>query len=72
LSVKELGELALVGVAPAITNAVFHATGGAFRELPITLASCCERATLLVKLMAAAIISGRRSAESIFLGKQTD
>ncbi len=27
LGVKGVGELALVGVAPAIANAVFHATG---------------------------------------------
>jgi CO/xanthine dehydrogenase Mo-binding subunit len=31
-----IGELALVGVAPAIANAVFHATGKRVRELPIT------------------------------------
>jgi xanthine dehydrogenase YagR molybdenum-binding subunit len=36
LGVKGVGELALVGVAPAIANAVFHATGRRVRELPIT------------------------------------
>ena len=36
LGVKGVGELAMVGVAPAITNAVFHATGKRVRELPIT------------------------------------
>jgi xanthine dehydrogenase YagR molybdenum-binding subunit len=36
LGVKGVGELALVGVAPAIANAVFHATGKRVRELPIT------------------------------------
>jgi xanthine dehydrogenase YagR molybdenum-binding subunit len=35
--VKGIGEIALVGVAPAIANAVFHATGQRVRELPITL-----------------------------------
>ncbi|MDL2401761.1 xanthine dehydrogenase family protein molybdopterin-binding subunit [Rhizobium mayense] len=34
---KAVGELAIVGVAPAIANAVFHATGKRIRELPITL-----------------------------------
>ena len=34
---KAVGELAIVGVAPAIANAVFHATGRRVRELPITL-----------------------------------
>ena len=36
LGVKRLAELAIVGVAPAITNAVFHATGKRLRELPVT------------------------------------
>jgi len=36
LGVKGIAELALVGVAPAIANAVFHATGKRIRELPIT------------------------------------
>src|SRR5262249_45681764 len=31
-----LAELALVGVAPAVANAVYHATGKRVRELPIT------------------------------------
>jgi xanthine dehydrogenase YagR molybdenum-binding subunit len=34
---KGLGEVGLVGVAAAIANAVFHATGKRVRELPITL-----------------------------------
>lgn len=34
---KGVGELAIVGVAPAIANAVFHATGKRIRDLPITL-----------------------------------
>jgi xanthine dehydrogenase YagR molybdenum-binding subunit len=32
---KGLGEVAMVGVAPAIANAVFHATGRRLRDLPI-------------------------------------
>jgi xanthine dehydrogenase YagR molybdenum-binding subunit len=37
LGVKGVGEIAIVGVAPAIANAVFHATGQRIRSLPITL-----------------------------------
>jgi xanthine dehydrogenase YagR molybdenum-binding subunit len=36
LGVKGLGEIAIVGVAPAIANAIYHATGRRVRELPIT------------------------------------
>jgi xanthine dehydrogenase YagR molybdenum-binding subunit len=36
IGVKGLGEVVQVGVAPAIANAVFHATGRRIRELPIT------------------------------------
>jgi xanthine dehydrogenase YagR molybdenum-binding subunit len=36
LGVKGVGEIAMVGVAPAIASAIFHATGKRIRELPIT------------------------------------
>jgi xanthine dehydrogenase YagR molybdenum-binding subunit len=36
IGVKGLAELVLVGVAPAIGNAVFHATGRRIRDFPIT------------------------------------
>ncbi|PDQ22730.1 xanthine dehydrogenase [Mesorhizobium sanjuanii] len=35
--VKSLGEVSLCGVAPAIANAVFHATGRRLRKLPIRI-----------------------------------
>ncbi|MBJ6108807.1 xanthine dehydrogenase family protein molybdopterin-binding subunit [Hymenobacter sp. BT523] len=36
LGTKGIGEIAIIGVAPAIANAVFNATGKRVRELPIT------------------------------------
>ncbi|AVV46351.1 acylaldehyde oxidase [Streptomyces sp. P3] len=36
IGVKGLGEIVIVGVAPAIANAVFNATGRRVRDLPIT------------------------------------
>lgn len=43
IGAKGLGEIALVGVAPAIANAVYHATGQRIRDLPITLDKLLER-----------------------------
>ncbi|HEY1608983.1 MAG TPA: xanthine dehydrogenase family protein molybdopterin-binding subunit [Paraburkholderia sp.] len=37
LGVKGVGEIGVVGVAAAIANAVYHATGKRVRDLPITL-----------------------------------
>jgi xanthine dehydrogenase YagR molybdenum-binding subunit len=37
LGVKGLGEIGTVGVAAAIANAIYHATGKRVRDLPITL-----------------------------------
>ncbi len=37
LGIKGLGEIGIVGVAAAIANAVYHATGKRVRNLPITL-----------------------------------
>ncbi|NGO72944.1 xanthine dehydrogenase family protein molybdopterin-binding subunit [Streptomyces boncukensis] len=36
LGAKGLGEVCAVGVAPAVANAVYHATGRRVRELPLT------------------------------------
>jgi xanthine dehydrogenase YagR molybdenum-binding subunit len=37
LGIKGVGEIGIVGVAAAIANAVYHATGRRVRDLPITL-----------------------------------
>jgi xanthine dehydrogenase YagR molybdenum-binding subunit len=36
LGARGVGEITITGVAPAITNAVYHATGRRIRDLPIT------------------------------------
>ncbi|HEY6140325.1 MAG TPA: xanthine dehydrogenase family protein molybdopterin-binding subunit [Thermoanaerobaculia bacterium] len=36
IGAKGIGEIGIVGVAPAIANAVYHATGKRIRDLPIT------------------------------------
>jgi len=37
LGTKGVGEIGIVGVAAAVANAVYHATGKRVRDLPITL-----------------------------------
>lgn len=37
IGVKGIGEIGLVGIAAAIANAVYHATGKRIRSLPITI-----------------------------------
>ena len=37
LGIKGLGEIGIVGVAAAVANAIYHATGKRVRDLPITL-----------------------------------
>jgi xanthine dehydrogenase YagR molybdenum-binding subunit len=36
IGAKGIGEVSLIGFAPAVANAVYHATGKRIRELPIT------------------------------------
>jgi len=50
LGAKGLGELTAVSVAPAIANAVYHATGKRVRSLPITVKNCSEATTGLRSL----------------------
>lgn len=37
LGLKGVGEIGIVGMAGAVANAVYHATGKRVRDLPITL-----------------------------------
>ena len=37
LGARGIGEIGITGVAAAIANAIFHATGKRVRDLPITL-----------------------------------
>lgn len=36
IGTKGIGEIAIIGGAPTITNAIFNATGKRIRELPVT------------------------------------
>jgi xanthine dehydrogenase YagR molybdenum-binding subunit len=42
LGARGIGELGAVGVAPAILNAVYHATGKRIRDLPIRIERVLE------------------------------
>lgn len=37
IGAKGLGEIGIIGVAAAVSNAIFHATGTRFRDFPITI-----------------------------------
>jgi xanthine dehydrogenase YagR molybdenum-binding subunit len=37
LGVKGIGEIGMLGVAAAVANAVYHATGKRVRDLPLTI-----------------------------------
>jgi xanthine dehydrogenase YagR molybdenum-binding subunit len=45
IGVKGLGEIGIVGVAAAISNAIFHATGKRIRHFPITIDKILESET---------------------------
>ncbi|KQR69287.1 xanthine dehydrogenase family protein molybdopterin-binding subunit [Rhizobium sp. Leaf341] len=42
IGVKGLGEIGIVGVAAAVANAIYHATGTRFRHFPITIDKILE------------------------------
>jgi len=44
LGIKGLGEIALVGMAPAVANAIYHATGTRVRNFPIRIEHLLEEA----------------------------
>jgi CO/xanthine dehydrogenase Mo-binding subunit len=37
MGIKGIGEIGLIGIAAALANAIYHATGKRIRDLPITL-----------------------------------
>jgi xanthine dehydrogenase YagR molybdenum-binding subunit len=42
LGAKGLGEIGIIGVAAAVSNAIFHATGKRIRHFPITIDKILE------------------------------
>jgi hypothetical protein len=64
LGTKGVGELAIVGMAAAIANAVYHATGTRIRSLPISIEKVLgdEAASARVSSPPAAIAGKARSA----------
>jgi xanthine dehydrogenase YagR molybdenum-binding subunit len=49
LGVRGVGEIGLAGIAPAITNAVYHATGIRVRDLPVRIEDLLPRPLPLPK-----------------------
>ena len=47
LGAKGIGEIGITGVAGAIGNAVFNATGNAFATCLLRSTSCCSRSAVL-------------------------
>ena len=68
LGTKGVGELAIAGMAAAIANAVYHATGTRIRSLPISIEkllgheSASPRAGSSLEAIAATTASARHSA----------
>ncbi|RWX76022.1 xanthine dehydrogenase family protein molybdopterin-binding subunit [Neorhizobium lilium] len=46
IGVKGLGEIGILGVAAAVSNAIFHATGSRIRSFPITIDKILESETM--------------------------
>lgn len=42
IGARGTGEIGIIGVAVAIANAVFNATGKRLRDLPLTINNCCK------------------------------
>jgi xanthine dehydrogenase YagR molybdenum-binding subunit len=51
MGIKGIGEIGIVGVAAAIANAAYHATGKRVRDLPITLDKLLARPTALTCIL---------------------
>jgi hypothetical protein len=67
LGVKGLGEIGLVGVAPAIANAVFHATGSASATCRSPWIRCCEKVVEVCRSPAASLTYRRIPLRALVL-----
>ncbi len=65
LGIKGLGEIGIVGVAAAIANAVYHATGKRVRDLPITLDNTAVAGGVRLCLLNPTNTAARRPSQII-------
>ena len=72
LGAKGLGEIGVVGVAAAIANAVYHATGRRVRDLPITLDKLMGGPEMASHTPHASRPGGARSLRERAIVKPTD
>ena len=64
LGTKGVGELAITGMAAAIANAVYHATGLRVRSLPISIEKVLEHESSILRSSSpVAAIAGTASKE---------
>jgi CO/xanthine dehydrogenase Mo-binding subunit len=63
LGTKGVGELAITGMAAAIANAVYHATGLRVRSLPISIEKVLEHESSILSCSQVATMAGTASKE---------
>ena len=65
LGTKGVGELAITGMAAAIANAVYHATGRRIRSLPITIEKVLEHESFMVSSNSQLAVAAGAAGEPV-------